>query len=269
MLERLLLARQLGLDKSAPVRDLDCSPHQCHSLALTPEVRKAACLVVERVGDDLIEPQPLSQRQCQIGKLHRALVGHVAHRGPREIGEESGAALGRCVLGKRFQCRFEHDDRGSRLGSVEQDRPERRVRLRGTEDVARFLVFLDRRASVPFSSGMVCRIGRGLCRADQELASIGRSAGHLQRLEEVCDRLIVGTQRRRPLGRRTEGESSLRRDGLGLRPLSGGVVCSEIVRRQGSGQLLVAERLEVPGDGEVAGPPFAAGERAVGDFADQ
>ena len=36
-----------------------------------------------------------------------------------------------------------------------------------------------------------------------------------------------------------------------------------------AGQLVVAERLEVARGGQVAGPPLALGQRAVGDLADE
>jgi hypothetical protein len=43
----------------------------------------------------------------------------------------------------------------------------------------------------------------------------------------------------------------------------------DVVAGEGAGELLVADRLVVAGDGEVPCPPVAAGERAVGNLADE
>jgi hypothetical protein len=72
-----------------------------------------------------------------------------------------------------------------------------------------------------------------------------------------------------PLGRSAEGDARLARDGVGLRTVIRRPMGIEVVRRKGTGQLLVAERLEVAGGGEVPRPPVSPGEHAVRDLADQ
>ena len=73
----------------------------------------------------------------------------------------------------------------------------------------------------------------------------------------------------RPIGRPGQGDPGLDRDRVRLGALGRRLVGGEVVRGEGAGQLVVAERLEVAGGRKVPGPPLALGQRAVGDLADQ
>ena len=113
--------------------------------------------------------------------------------------------------------------------------------------------------------GSVRRSGR----PDEELDAVGVVAGHDERLFELLDRLVVRPERRGPLRRGGEREARLDGDGVRLGARLRGVVGRQVVRRERPGELLVAERLEVAGRGQVPRPAIASSERPVRDLADE
>jgi hypothetical protein len=94
---------------------------------------------------------------------------------------------------------------------------------------------------------------RRACRPEQELTSLGRTSRDGDRLAQVGDGLVMSAERRGPLGGAGQGQPGLDGDRVGLGALGRGLVGGDVVRGQRAGQLVLAERLEVAGRGEVAG----------------
>jgi len=77
----------------------------------------------------------------------------------------------------------------------------------------------------------------------------------------------VGAEGRRALSGATQGKPGLDRDRLRLGSGGRRLVRGDVVSRQGTRQLVIAQGLEVAGGGEVPGPPLTSGEGAMGDLA--
>ena len=113
---------------------------------------------------------------------------------------------------------------------------------------------------------------RGGCRRAgtfQQDRSVVRFAGHLDRVTVEPQRLLLRSQRDRPVPGRPQRDPRLCGERLGLRALDSVAVGGQVVVRKRPGQLLVHERLEMAGRREVAGLAVAPRERGVGDFANE
>ena len=115
----------------------------------------------------------------------------------------------------------------------------------------------------------LARIGRKPARLPAKRKLVGRVRGDLQGQLHVAER--VGRRRQRPGPRRSGAQRhpGLRRDGGSLLAAGLGAIRLDVVLRQHAGQLVVAERLEVPGGGKVPRATVALRQRAVGDLLDE
>ena len=109
--------------------------------------------------------------------------------------------------------------------------------------------------------GSVClhRVARGPPGALEDRRSFGWIGGDEERLLEEADGALGRPEVEGPIGRPDEREPRLDGDGVALGPLRGGLPGGDVVGGERPGQLVLAERFEEAGRGQVAGAPVALG----------
>ena len=164
---------------------------------------------------------------------------------------------------------FEHLDRLLRLTRIDEDLAEQRL---AGGDAA---LHRQRRGQGRSPRGRapprrrVWRRIRRVGRPEKERGALARIRRDRDGLAEVGDGLVVRAERGGALGGPGRASRAWTATASASAPSGRCLVGRDVVRGQRAGQLVVAERLEVARRGEVAGPPLALGQRAVGDLADE
>ena len=172
-------------------------------------------------------------------------------------------------VGHRGQSGLEDRDGVADPARVDEPLPELRAGAADAGSIPELLVGLERLAHEALGLLVVAsQVRRTGARRSRSACSAGSDVT-CERLLGEGDGLVVRAERGGSLGGAAQREACLGRDRIGLGARGRGLVGRQVVGRQDAGQLLVAERLEVAGRGEVAGAPVAPGERAVGDLADE
>ena len=99
----------------ARLRQPDRRLHEHGRLPSTPEVAEGGALVVECLGDHLVEVEAFRERERPVGDLDGSLRRVVAEEGPRQVRQESGLHPVQAGLGQLGEGGLEHLDRRSDL----------------------------------------------------------------------------------------------------------------------------------------------------------
>ena len=260
--------------------DLRChkaaGPGQVHGgveqgdrLALSTQIPQRRALVVERLGDDPLEAEVLREIEGQVGRMDRLGWLATPHERTREVRQDRGSDFVAARGGESDDRGLEHHDRLRRLPGVDEDLAQECLAGAG---IVRWIGGpgeVDPRANeclgIVVSRGCV----GGRRRPKVQGGALARIGGDRDRLANVRDRLVVGTECRGPLGRARQSQARLDPDGIGLGAVGRGSVGRDVVGGEGTGQFVVAERLEIASRGEVSGAPLALRQGPVGDLADQ
>ena len=174
----------------------------------------------------------------------------------------------------RDALRFDHGRLEEDAGVLEpaaadERRGERGGRLEHGGRVTHLAADRDRLAQERLRRVRLHRVAGGPPGALEDRRSFGWIGRDEERLLEEADGALGRAEVEGAIGRADERQPGLDGDGVALGAVRSGLPGGDVVARERAGQLVLAERFEEAGGGQVAGAAIALGQRPVGHLADE